>query len=740
MKHPKHLTRTFGLLAVAALASACADGGPDTAPGVETDPPVFAGIGVKADGFALVPDGYDAQAILRVANTLSKAQLDDDVALDARAARNIADTRAASGAFEDVIALDDVPYVGQKAFSQMLSYAERQGWIGSCGDGVINGRELCDGGAGCSDACGADAEAGPTGVFVMGVEEGSYAALGILEAANTLDLAELDDDVGLDARAARAIDAGRPYASLAALDGASYVGERAFAQLGAYAAEKGLVPACGDGVVQGGLESCDDGNTADGDGCAANCGSEAGEPPPDGGYDTPLVLGVHEGTYAAFGILRAANQSDLTTLDQAIGLDVRAAKSIFYGRQSNGEFASLADLDASAYVGQAAFDRLLAHAEANDLLPSCGDGMVQPVEEACDGTAGCDAQCERTFHCGDGVVEVGEQCDDDNGDDNDGCSALCQWEIARSDGSNRTVGTALEIGSYTHFAGNFSARSGHHYWKFTLAQPSQVKIDIMANNRNQPITRAEFEAGQVGNAPNQGDAWSIREVGVPGAFHQNIAFWNWYWDNNCSSSGCSRPDYTSVQKYTRLTGADATFDLSPGTYYIGFDTGAGNSNYSPSISYVTRIDIEARGDVCGNGLTGVGEACDDGNALDGDGCSRVCDLEARNEVESNNTQATANPIDAFRLVNGANTAGDEDWFVMRVERGFLDAAFTRCTFDATFDLYDDAGALVASDDDGAGDYCPALSLEGLSDGYYALRVRHADARIAGGSYQLDLQR
>ena len=32
--------------------------------------------------------------------------------------------------------------------------------------------------------------------------------------------------------------------------------------------------------------------------------------------------------------------------------------------------------------------------------------------------------------------------------------------------------------------------------------------------------------------------------------------------------------------------------------------------------------------VCGDGLLGSGELCDDGNALSGDGCSALCALEA----------------------------------------------------------------------------------------------------------------
>ncbi|MEZ4364885.1 MAG: hypothetical protein R2939_01195 [Kofleriaceae bacterium] len=52
---------------------------------------------------------------------------------------------------------------------------------------------------------------------------------------------------------------------------------------------------CGDGEV-GGAESCDDGNTADGDGCSATCDLEAGDEPgccQTGGRPTgPLVLGL----------------------------------------------------------------------------------------------------------------------------------------------------------------------------------------------------------------------------------------------------------------------------------------------------------------------------------------------------------------------------------------------------------------------------------------------------------------
>jgi cysteine-rich repeat protein len=65
----------------------------------------------------------------------------------------------------------------------------------------------------------------------------------------------------------------------------------------------------------------------------------------------------------------------------------------------------------------------------------CGDGERVPGCEACDEGAGnsdtlpdaCRTSCERA-QCGDGIVDAGEQCDDGNGADCDGCDAGCAVE------------------------------------------------------------------------------------------------------------------------------------------------------------------------------------------------------------------------------------------------------------------------------------------------------------------------
>ena len=85
------------------------------------------------------------------------------------------------------------------------------------------------------------------------------------------------------------------------------------------------------------------------------------------------------------------------------------------------------------------------------LAPLCGDGIKQASEQCDDGvrngtaTSICSAQCTVTA-CGDGVADVstGEQCDDGNKINGDGCSNSCQIEERICDGSCACVGVDIQ--------------------------------------------------------------------------------------------------------------------------------------------------------------------------------------------------------------------------------------------------------------------------------------------------------
>jgi len=114
---------------------------------------------------------------------------------------------------------------------------------------------------------------------------------------------------------------------------------------------------------------------------------------------------------------------------------------------------------------------------------------------------------------------------------------------------------------------------------------------------------------------------------------------------------------------------------------------------------------------CGDGVTDDGEACDDGNAWGGDGCTEACTVEAGPaEVEPNDVPAEAELVGA--VVDGSLPPGDRDCFGIEVaEAGSVSATLTpgpggECGFEAVLELLDPDGVRVASGLPGAA--CPAI--------------------------------
>ena len=90
--------------------------------------------------------------------------------------------------------------------------------------------------------------------------------------------------------------------------------------------------------------------------------------------------------------------------------------------------------------------------------------------------------------------------------------------------------------------------------------------------------------------------------------------------------------------------------------------------------------------ICGDGLKVGAEQCDDGNTANGDGCSSSCQYEFIAETEVNNTCATANGPNTIRtsalgsLFSGSiNPSGDVDWISFTVT-AYADLSFE--TFDS----------------------------------------------------------
>jgi fibro-slime domain-containing protein len=188
---------------------------------------------------------------------------------------------------------------------------------------------------------------------------------------------------------------------------------------GSGSSDSGPTAGCGDGIVQRG-EACDDGNTRDSDGCAADCSQiDPGYRCPDPGQPCRVA------SVCGNGLLELGEQCDDRNLRDGDGCTATCALV-------PGWTCTLPGIRCTA--------------------ARCGDGIVAGFEQCDDGNGnagdGCSIVCQleagstcptagmpcRATTCGDGVTEGTEECDDQNNNLGDGCDPLCRAEPRCSNG------------------------------------------------------------------------------------------------------------------------------------------------------------------------------------------------------------------------------------------------------------------------------------------------------------------
>ena len=343
--------------------------------------------------------------------------------------------------------------------------------------------------------------------------------------------------------------------------------------------------------------------------------------------------------------------------------------------------------------------------------PSCGDGVLQTAAgEQCDDANdidgdGCTAGCLVEAECGDSVTHVvaGEQCDDGNTMGGDGCSPSCVFEaVLLTESEPNTQATPDSLTGYDGAVGAISPAGDTDWFSFEVTVPGST-VTISTSNG-------------LGDCPSGVDT----EIYLFDPNGGEIAN-----DDDDGAGSCS----------LIAPAADAAAqNLAAGTYTVKVEDFGNNGTIN---AYVLLVDVAEPG--CGDGLFQAGEQCDDGNDVPGDGCSDTCQLEGNYVVEVEpNPLATPTSLAGYDGALGAiQPAGDQDVFTFDVivpdssVKIEVSNGFGGCPagLDSELTLYGPGDAVLATDDDGGVSPCSKIDpvvdagAKNLAPGTYKVMVK-----------------
>ncbi len=259
----------------------------------------------------------------------------------------------------------------------------------------------------------------------------------------------------------------------------------------------------------------------------------------------------------------------------------------------------------------------------NNVIPNlCGNGVIDPGEQCDDGNNtnhdGCSADCMIESFCGNGKVEPGEECDDGNYINGDGCDSECQTEVG---------------------CGNGKLDLGEECDDDNLVSGDGCSSDCMIEGDGPVCGNGILEYNEGCDDGNNidGDGCSAdcqREDGCgngdldPGEECDD--------GNNINGDGCNsdcRVEYvcgndvcdSELGERCDNCPKDCCPKCGNGKLDPGEECDDGNNISGDGCSMGCRI--EGEGPVCGNGVIEIGEECDDGNLINRDGCSDECTIE-----------------------------------------------------------------------------------------------------------------
>ncbi len=523
----------------------------------------------------------------------------------------------------------------------------------SCGNGIIDGSDQCDD-AGESATCNADCTRATCGdgVFNNAAGEECDAAGESASCDNDCTLVECGDGN-------QNISAGEECD-----DGNNSTGDGCNA---ACKVER-IIEVCGDGIVTAN-EVCDDGNTTSGDGCSDTCETEPGfvcNLSADPTNCDPLC---------GDGIIVSGEECDDQNVVDGDGCSTSCTIEPGFVCENQPSECRPTEGCGNGVVdfGEACDDGNVINGDG------CSTECVVEPDWYC--APGSPSLCTPIPPCGDGVLSPGEFCDDGNFENGDGCNQFCivepGWDCVCENAGSITI-DADDLGS-TGFVGGF----GGSYQGLVDCPAGTVVtgvvlsyMDIVAKGtravESMELQCTPTSAGGAGAVIYGGTTVTVPVFdgsGTSAAAESVICPADTYLVGFNATGGAMNATpgdnrgFDCVEALCAPAAIDALQNVTFGTpvAVAAGECGSGiiqQSNSCDEDSFIAgvasfgavlydRLDVTCnKADAscnnapsvctftgareCGDGIVdfATGEECDDGNAINGDGCNASCEVES----------------------------------------------------------------------------------------------------------------